>query len=84
MSHKILNAHFCILAITLTFLIEGEQVRIFLILHKFIGILKNIPISSLGKLKNITSLPLKTYISDQIKSLIFLFSGIQCNTKVTY
>lgn len=59
MSHKILNAHFFILAITWTFLIEGEQVRIFLILHKFNGMLKNIPIPNWGKPTNITFLPLK-------------------------
>lgn len=35
-----------------------------------------------AKLTNITFLTSKTYISD--KSLIFPFSGIQCNTKVTY
>lgn len=44
------------------FLIEGGQVKTFLFLHKFIEILKNIAISSWGKLTNITFLPLKTQI----------------------
>lgn len=43
------------------FLIDGGQAKIFLMLHKFIEILKNTATSSWGKLTNITFLPLKTH-----------------------